>query len=496
MDREWTWGIRAVAARGLLAAGLLAAATLAPDAAAPVHAATVENGFADLVQKVAPAVVYISTTQTVERSGDGAPPHFQGPPGSPFDEFFKRFMQPPGDDEDMHPGPGGKVTALGSGFVIDPAGYVVTNNHVVGKADSITVQIGDDQKKLPAKLIGRDEKTDLALLKVDAPKPLPFVEFGDSDRARVGDWVLAVGNPFGLGGTVTAGIISARGRDINQGPFDDFLQIDAPINRGNSGGPTFNTEGRVIGINTAIYSPSGGSVGIGFAIPANLARPVIDALRHDGKIERGWLGVSIQPVTQEVADGVGLTKPAGALVAKVEPDSPAAKAGLKQSDVILSIDDKDIADIRDLTRRVAEIKPGTGIKIGVWRGNGRTQLDATVGAPREVQVASAAEPPKATEDKVIGLTLTDLTPAVRQRLGLGDEVAGVAVTAVAPDSDAANKGIRPGDVIVSVGQKPVTKPSDVADRVREATDAGRTAVLLLIHRGDGDQFVAVKPDKA
>src|SRR5690348_15414160 len=355
--------------------------------------------FAPLVKKVTPAVVNISVTEKAggddgdmaqnDEQDQNADPDQGGPqqgfPQSPFDEFLRRFFEQQGQPFGRQQGrpfnmpqQHAQRIALGSGFIIDPSGYVVTNNHVVANADKVTV-VFQDNSKHPAKVIGRDSKTDLALLKIDAKQPLPYVTWGDSTAAQVGDWVLAVGNPFGLGGTVSTGVISARGRDIHAGPYDDFLQIDASINRGNSGGPTFNLNGQVIGINTAIYSPNGGSVGIGFAIPSSLAKPVIEQIKEHGKVERGWLGVQIQEVTPEIAQSLGLPKPDGALVADVTKDSPAAKAGLKQGDVILGFNGHDIGKVRDLPLVVAETPVGEKAKVDVLRGGDKKTVDVAIG---------------------------------------------------------------------------------------------------------------------
>ncbi len=450
------------------------------------------DSFADLAAKVTPAVVNIQTEQRVAQ----AQPEMQMPnvpPGSPFEEFLKRFGAPQGG----RPGKAEKAMALGSGFVIDPAGYVVTNNHVVGEAETITVKMSDGES-YPAKLVGRDEKTDLAVLKVDAPKPLPAVPWGDSDKARVGDWVLAVGNPFGLGGSVTAGIVSARGRDIQSGPFDDFLQLDAPINRGNSGGPSFNAEGQVIGINTAIYSPSGGSVGIGFAIPSNLAKPVVEQLKANGKIERGWLGVQIQPLTKDLGQGVGLPDDKGALVAQVTEDSPAAKAGLKAGDVILAVGDKPVVAMKDLPKLIANEKPGQTPTLSVWRDGRAVPVAVTIGQmPGAEQVADAGPTQDTAKGQPnLGLQLAQLTPEMRQKLGVDEKVKGVVIVGVRDDSNAAEQGLRAGDVITQVGREKVTSPKQVVEKVKEARTAGQQAVMLLINRGDNSQFVSVKFGKA
>ncbi len=451
------------------------------------------ESFADLAAKVSPSVVNIQTEQRIAQAPQGEMPAV--PPGSPFEDFLKRFGMPQGGGR---PGKTEKASALGSGFIVDPAGYVVTNNHVVGEADSITVKLSDGES-YPAKLVGRDEKTDLAVLKVDAPRPLPAVPWGDSDKARVGDWVLAVGNPFGLGGSVTAGIVSARGRDIQSGPFDDFLQLDAPINRGNSGGPSFNADGQVIGINTAIYSPSGGSVGIGFAIPSNLAKPVVEQLKANGKIERGWLGVQIQPLTKELGEGVGLPDDKGALVAQVTEDSPAARAGLKAGDVILAVNDKPVVAVKDLTRLIASEKPGQTPTLSVWRDGKAVPLSVTIAqAPGAEQVvADAGTGPEAAKGQPnLGLQLAQLTPEMRQRLGVDAKVKGVVITGVRDDSNAAEQGLRAGDVITQVGREQVSSPKQVIEKVKEARTAGQQAVMLLINRGDGSQFVSVKFSKA
>jgi serine protease Do len=456
------------------------------------YARPAPDSFADLAAKVTPAVVNVSTTQKVERNQQQQP-RMPFPEGSPFDEFLKRFFEQQ-SDRGQNPA---KMTALGSGFIIDPSGYVVTNNHVVGNADKIDVTLTDG-RKFDAKIIGRDEKTDLALLKINADKPLPFVSFGDSDKARVGDWVMAVGNPFGLGGSVTAGIVSARGRDIHSGPYDDFLQIDASINRGNSGGPTFNMDGQVVGVNTAIYSPNGGSVGIGFAIPSDIAKPVIAELRENGRVDRGWLGVQIQEVTPEIASSLGLDSAEGALVSAVTPNSPAAKAGLAPGDVILSVDSHKIDRLKALTLLVANEKAGSTVSMNVWRNGSTRDIQAAIGSMPKEQVAQAEHEsnqagPRGGE---LGLALAPLTPELRQRFDLADDVKGVVVTAVRPDSPAAEIGLRAGDVVLKVNQQIVTAPRQVVDQVKEARKAGRDAVLLLIARGGTHQFVAVPLSKA
>jgi serine protease Do len=465
-----------------------------------------------IIQKVMPAVVNISVTSkpgavsSGDEEGDVSPqaaPGDESPtpgfPQSPFDEFLRRFFNQQGPNGGPnggtpHPQMGQRI-ALGSGFIIDPQGYVVTNNHVVGdNAGKITV-IFQDNSKHPAKLIGRDSKTDLALLKIDAKEPMPYVQWGDSDAAKVGDWIIAVGNPFGLGGSVTAGIVSARGRDIHSGPFDDFLQLDAPINRGNSGGPTFNMSGQVIGINTAIYSPNGGSVGIGFAIPANMAKTVIGQLRDNGKVERGWLGVQIQEMTPDIASSLGLKNDHGAMVADVNAKSPAAKAGVKQGDVILKYNGRDVDQVHDLPRLVAETPAGTEVPITVWRNGHEEQLQASVGhMPSDEQQASAeqgndqAGPEKSS---ALGLRLGRLDERTREQLGVKKDVKGVVVTSIAQDSPAADFGIRPGDVIVAIDQQPVTSPGEAAQKLKQAQETGNKHLLLLLNRHGVNEYVGL-----
>src|SRR5258708_29261 len=393
--------------------------------------------------------------------------------------------------------------APGSGFIVDPAGYVVTNNHVIQNADKIQVTLTDG-RKLDAKLVGRDDKTDVAVLKVESSEPLPYVKWGDSDKARVGDWVIAVGNPFGLGGTVTAGIISARGRDIQSGPFDDYLQIDASINRGNSGGPSFDRNGEVIGINTAIYSPSGGSIGIGFAIPASLAKPIVDQLREHGHIDRGWLGVSIQPVTKEIADSLGLDDAKGALVAGVNNASPAAKAGVRQGDVIRTVNGQPVEQFRDLARLVAPAGPNKTVELGVWRNGKQVPVHVALGRLPTAQTPSAdkghsptsqqAEPAKPAS--VMGRSLAPVNKQARQRFDLPQNANGPLIDDGKNGSPAADAGFSSGDIIVKVGDKQVSGPRDVVDTVQNAAKEKRKAVLFLIQRGDNQRFVALPLTKS
>jgi serine protease Do len=450
---------------------------------------------------VKPAVVNISTTQKTEgpSASRGIPQMPDLPEDSPFRDFLERFFNNRGG-----PGsPGGpterKVNALGSGFIIDPAGYVVTNNHVIEKATDIKVTLTDGTE-LKATLVGRDAKTDLALVKVEPTKPLPYLTWGDSDKAREGDWIIAVGNPFGLGGSVTAGIISARGRDLASGPYDDYMQIDAPINRGNSGGPTFNMDGQVIGVNTAIFSPTGGSVGIGFAVPANLAKSVVEDLRKSGRVDRGWLGVQIQPVTPEIAESLGLKEPKGALVAGLTDDSPAGKAGIRQGDVITSFNGHKIGELRDLTRAVAVVQKGSKVPVEVIRNGKAQSMPVTVGAmPRDGEQVAAAPPepkeqaPARAETGIdqLGLKLASPTAETRAKFGLKDDVKGAVVVGVKQDAPAADRGINVGDVIVGVGQERVSSVNDVVAKVKRASDAKQKAILLLIDRKGNERYIPV-----
>jgi serine protease Do len=475
-----------------LLAGLLGQVALlsAPEASAR----TAPETFADLAEKLLPAVVNISTTQTVEgQSGVEIP---MVPPGSPFEEFFKEFLERSQPRERQR-----RATSLGSGFIINEQGHVITNNHVIQDADEITV-ILQDETRLEAKVVGRDSKTDIAVLKVEPPRKLAWVPFGDSDDIRVGDWVVAIGNPFGFGGTVTAGILSARGRDINAGPYDDFLQTDAPINRGNSGGPMFNLRGEVIGINTAIFSPSGGSVGIGFAIPSNDARPVIKQLIEFGQVRRGWLGVRIQTVTDEIAESLGLKSANGALVASVIEGGPAQKADIRAGDVILEFDGKSVNQMRRLPRIVADTEVGRTVDVKIWRDNKELKTKVKVGVLEEEEEKVAAsqrgkETPSAGESKVdvLGVTLAPIDQNLRDRFNLSDETRGVVITAVDPQGPAAEKGLRPGEVIVEVSQEEVNTPADVTGRIDAARKTGRKSVLMLVEGQGGLRFIAVRIDK-
>ena len=465
------------------------------------------DSFADLADKLLPSVVNISTTQTMrsDRGREHAGPEIpQFPPGSPFEEFFRDFFDhgmPKSGRPEAQPR---KATSLGSGFIIDPAGYVVTNNHVIADADEITVILHDDTN-LKAEVVGRDTKTDIALLKVKSDKPLTAVTWGDSDVARVGDWVLAIGNPFGLGGTVTAGILSARQRDINSGPYDDFLQTDASINRGNSGGPMFNMDGRVIGINTAIFSPSGGSIGIGFAIPSSIAKEVVAELQseNDHTVHRGWLGVRIQGVTDEIAESLGLDKARGALVASVTEKGPAQVAGIQAGDVVLSFDGRLVGDMKRLPRLVAETPVDKTVPVTIWRKREETTVQVKIGRLEESdqQQASTQESLKKGEKarpgvvKTLGLTLSSITPELKEKYSLADDSKGVVVVEVAKDSPAAVKGVRAGDMIMEAAQEEVSNPSEVSNRIDEAKKSGRKSILLLVERQGDLRFVAVRLDQ-
>ena len=462
-----------------------------------------QPSFAPLVKRVLPAVVNISVTENAkpDQMADQLPQQFRN---SPYGDMLRRFFdqQQQGEDQPFSHrfGDDGdtKRLALGSGFIIDPDGHIVTNNHVVGDASKVEVTL-QDGAKYTATIVGRDTRSDLAVLKIDAGKPLPYVTFGNSDQAEIGDWVVAVGNPFGLGGTVTAGVLSARGRDIHAGGFDDFLQVDAPINRGNSGGPTFDLNGNVIGINTAIYSPNGGSVGIGFAVPSNAAQKVVAALEAHGKVDRGWLGVQIQEVTPAIASSLGLGNAHGALVAVISPSSPSAKAGLKQGDVILAFNGTDIAKLHDLPRLVAATAPGSKVQLTLWRGGHESTVDMTVGEmPENPQVASADEDNQSADQNqadTMGLHLSALTNDMRRELHLGHEVNGVLVSRVDSGSVADNLGLNRGDIIVSINQQPVRTPQDAADRLKEIANAPNKTALLLLNRHGVTQYLGVEIGK-
>jgi serine protease Do len=466
----------------------------------PAVARSGPPGFADMAEKLLPAVVNISTSQTItQKDGIEGLPDFQLPPGSPFEDFFKQFLQNQQGHETPHKH---KATALGSGFIVDPSGYIVTNYHVIEGADEINVILQDDTN-LSATVVGSDKKTDLAVLKVTPKTPLTAVSFGDSDKVRVGDWILAIGNPYGFGGTVTAGIISARARNINSGPYDEYLQTDAPINRGNSGGPMFDMDGNVVGVNTAIISPSGGSIGLAFAIPSSLAKNIVEQLKSKGHIQRGWLGVRIQTVTQDIADGLNLGPPRGALVSSVSPDGPAAKAGIEAGDVIVNFDGKDIPDMHRLPLIVAETDVDKTVDVGVFRKGKNLTLKVKVGELTTKESADEEEDQKenapagiAGAEKVddLGISAASLTDALRTRFDIKKGVTGVVVTSIATDGVAADQGLQVGDVISEAAQQEVKSPKDLTDRAKQAEKDGKP-LLLLINRKDDLQFIAITFEK-
>ena len=436
-------------------------------------------GFADIVEKVKPAVISVRVKMERPANSGLTEDDLPFPPGSPFERFFRRFGMPET--------PNGKevITGQGSGFFITQDGYAVTNNHVVQNAENVTVTT-DDGKAYTAKVIGTDSRTDLALIKVDG-NTFPYVKLADN-APRVGDWVLAVGNPFGLGGTVTAGIVSARGRDIGAGPYDDFIQIDAPVNKGNSGGPTFDVDGNVIGVNTAIFSPSGGSVGIAFAIPAETVKSVISQLRDKGSVTRGWIGVQIQPVTPDIADSMGLKQATGALVSEPQADSPAMKAGIQSGDVITSVDDTPVHDARELARRIGTMAPGTSVKLGLIHQGQEKIVTLTLGTlPNEQQAENSQNQREIPDSDLPRLGLT-LAPASKVS---GTDSNGVVVTAVAAGGIAADHGFQVGDVILDVGGKSVSNPADVRKSLSDARKEGKHAVLFRVKSGEGTKFVAL-----
>ncbi|MBU3260607.1 Do family serine endopeptidase [Roseovarius sp. PS-C2] len=446
------------------------------------------DSFADLADKVSAAVVNI-TTSTVVAQGTGPSPIV--PEGSPFEDFFREFRDRSGQGDRPR-----RTSALGSGFVISEDGFVVTNNHVIESADEIIIEFFSGEE-LPAEVIGTDPKTDIALLKVETDTALPFVSFGDSDTARVGDWVMAMGNPLGQGFSVSAGIVSARNRALS-GTYDDYIQTDAAINRGNSGGPLFNMDAQVIGVNTAILSPNGGSIGIGFSMASNVVTRVVDQLKQYGETRRGWLGVRIQDVTDDVAEAMELDEVRGALVTDV-PEGPAAEAGMKAGDVILSFDGKAVEDTRSLVRQVGNTEVGKTVRVMVFR-QGKTQnLKVTLGR-REVaegavpvaQPGGDADEPSSTE--MLGLTLSPLDDELRGQLELDDDAAGLVVTDVDNLSDAFEKGVRAGDLITEAGQQKVTSITDLEDRIADSREAGRTSILLLVRRAGEPRFVALPID--
>lgn len=491
----------------------LAAAPLAP-ALAQTPMRDAPTSFRPLATQLLPAVVSVQvSTSPAARNAQrpDAPDAPQAPPGSPFEEFFRDFLErnrPPGPGGPG--GPGGRPgpspqqrrgTSLGSGFIIDAGEkLVVTNNHVVEGGTEINVVLNDNTT-LPADLVGTDPRTDIALLRIRTDRQLTAVDFGNSDDAQVGDWVLAIGNPFGLASSVSAGIISARSRDIRQGLYDDFIQTDAAINRGNSGGPLFDMSGKVVGINTAIYSPSGGSIGIGFAIPSNLARGIVAQLRDGGRVRRGWLGVNIQQVTDEIAESLGLRGGArGALVARAQEDGPAAKGGVRNGDVILRFNNQEVREMRNLPRIVAETRVGTEAPVTVWRDGREETLNVTVAelpADQAEAQARAGGQPSAPRSQVVelqglGLKVGPITPEARERYSLRPEQRGVLITEVDGNGPAAERDLRAGDVIVEVQQERVNTPQEVQSRLEALRRQNRASALLLVEGQQGQRFVPLR----
>jgi serine protease Do len=490
---------QSIGARRPVVAALVIALTVF--AAAVPAAARGPDAIADVSEKAMDAVVNISTSQKVEAQANMP----QLPPGSPFEEFFEEFFKKRrGQQGQQGQGDGPRdrtvrrVNSLGSGFIIDASGIVVTNNHVIADADEVNV-ILNDGTRLKAEIVGRDTKIDLAVLRVKPDRPLKAVKFGDSDRLRIGEWVIAIGNPFSLGGTVTAGIVSARNRDINSGPYDNYIQTDAAINRGNSGGPLFNLDGEVVGINTAIISPDGRSIGIGFAVPSKTAMPVIDQLRQFGETRRGWLGVRIQQMTDEIAETMNVKPPRGALVAGVDDKGPAKPAGIQTGDVIIRFDNRDIKEMRDLPRVVADTPVGKDVEVVILRQGKEERKTVRLGRLEdgEKQAAATAKKGAAPEEKpvvqqTLGLKLTNLTSDLRRRYKIKDNINGVVITGVDPNSAAGEKRLNEGDVIVEVAQEAVAAPADVQKRIDQLKKDGRKSVLLLIANAEGDRrFVAL-----
>src|SRR6476659_2384216 len=489
--------------RPVVAAIFLSATSLLISAPASARG---PDGIADVAEKVIDSVVNISTSQTVEAKGggDGRGAMPQLPPGSPFEEFFDDFFKnrrgPGGNSKggdrgsDLQPR---KTNSLGSGFIVDTSGIVVTNNHVIADADEINV-IMNDGTKIKAELVGVDKKTDLAVLKFKPVKPLVAVKFGDSDKLRLGEWVIAIGNPFSLGGTVTAGIVSARNRDISQGPYDNYIQTDAAINRGNSGGPLFNLDGDVIGVNTLIISPTGGSIGISFAVRSKTVAGVVAQLRQFGELRRGWLGVRIQQVTDEIAESLNIKPARGALVAGVDDKGPAKPAGIEPGDVVVKFDGKDIKEPKDLSRFVADTAVGKEVDVVIIRKGAEQTLKVTLGrledGDKPVQVSSKTQEPveKPVTQKALGLDLATLSKDLRSRYKIKDSVKGVIITSVDDSSDAAEKRLSPGEVIVEVAQEAVSNAADFKKRIDQIKKDGKKSVLLLVANSDGElRFVAL-----
>ncbi|ODA68982.1 putative periplasmic serine endoprotease DegP-like precursor [Methyloligella halotolerans] len=481
--------LRLLSLKAAAAAGLAVAIASLPQSGS----ARGPESVADISEGLQETVVNISTTQTVKGIQEQDPQATPSPKDSPFEEFFDDFFDSPEGD-----GMPRRVSSLGSGFVYDSSGLIVTNNHVIEGADEIVVNFTDGRKLKVTEVLGHDPKTDLALLKVEPDHPLKAVTFGNSAKMRVGDWVMAIGNPFGLGGTLTLGIISATKRDINAGPYDDFIQTDAAINRGNSGGPLFNMDGEVIGVNTAIISPTGGSIGIGFAVPSNTALTIIDQLKQYGETRRGWLGVHVQRVTEEIAESLGMEETHGALVAKVMPGSPAEAAGIQSGDVILDFDGQEVDTMRSLPRLVAATTIGKAVTISLLRKREPMKLEVTVGRlPESEEVEDVSEAPaeeriEPERERVLGLAIAPLTAQLRDEYGIDNAVDGVIILEVEPGSQAEEKDVKVGDVIVEVTQETVNSPQEVLSRIDAVKKSGRKSVLLLISDGKGElSFVAL-----
>jgi len=474
--------------RWMLGAAVVVTTLLALAWSSAVQARSAPESFADLAERLLPTVVNIQTSQTIE-----------GGQAEQFEEFFKEFFERRGEGGEPPP-QRRRGSSLGSGFIIDPSGYIVTNHHVVAEADEVEVVLSDGTS-LDATVVGSDRDTDLALLKVETETELPATTWGDSEQTRIGDWVVAIGNPFGLGGTVTAGIVSARQRDINAGRYDNFIQTDAAINKGNSGGPMFNLDGEVVGVNTAIFSPSGGSVGIGFATPSSMAKNIIAQLRATGEVRRGWLGVRIQNVTDELAEGLRLDRARGALVAAVTEGGPAAEAGIEQGDVILEFDGREVAEMRRLPAMVAETSVGSTVDVKIWRRNAEQSVRVKVGElePEQVATAPATDTPQDAlpkEMESLGLALGEITPELRSKFSLDEDAKGVVVTDVKEGSSGAEKGLQAGDLIVEVDQEEVSTPAEVVEKVERAKSEGYRVVTLLVFRQGDFQWVAVRIDRS
>ncbi len=491
--------IKAFIASSLLVAGMGAAivsisveAKTTQPASASITNININDGFSSLVKAVKPAVVNISTISHAKPASRNIP-HFGNRNAPELEEFMKRFFGEDFFGEQF----GGQENApqtretrsLGSGFIISADGIVVTNNHVIEDADEIEI-VFQDGKRYPATVSGSDQKTDIAVLKISTDNPLPYVSFGDSDSAEVGDWVVAIGNPFGLGGTVTVGIVSARGRDIQSGPYDDFIQIDAPINRGNSGGPLFNTKGEVIGINSAIFSPSGGSVGIGFSIPSAFVQNIVNQIIDNGVVERGWLGVQIQTVTDDIAEGLGLDEAYGALVSQVVEDSPADHAGLQTGDVIIEFDNKRVDEMRDLPRLVANTPANSEVTLDIWRNESQISVSALISKTDEQDEQNPVTDVSKTEN-TLGLVLSPLNDELRKQYSVKENTQGVIITDIDPNSEAAARGVRVGDVIQKIGRTNVSTTDEIDQAVKRALNSDKASLLLLIEREGQVLFVAI-----